>query len=250
MFDLSSGHIQFYVHGGADSGGGMAGTVESFLSFVESLLALSPGQMFAQVMPGISALDNLHPLFVHFPIALLFMFFLLDVTGSWFGKSDWRRAAGWFLGCGAVFAGLTVAMGLIAAASVAHGGDVHDIMENHEHLGISVFLLATVLAVWRWLAKGEISGAPNTLYLLFAAILTGLLIFTADLGGLMVYQYGVAVEPVTEINKEAAALHQHGADSMDDRHDDDRNHADHGVDELEPEPEPEHHHSHDHSHSH
>ena len=242
MFDLSSSHIQFYLHGGADSGGGVAGAVEGFLSFIESLLALSPGQMFAQVMPGISALNNLHPLFVHFPIALLFLFFVFDLVGSLFDKTDWRRAAGWFLYCGAIFAGFTVAMGLIAAASVAHGGDVHDIMERHERLGISVFLLASVLAIWRWLAKGEIRGAANTLYLLFATILIGLLIFTADLGGLMVYKYGVAVEPVAEINKQAAALHEHGAD----RHDFDLDHEDDISDESEPEPE--HHHDHDHSH--
>lgn len=243
MFDLSSGYIQFYVHGGADSGGGVAGAVEGFLSFIENLLALSPGQMFARVMPGISALDNLHPLFVHFPIALLFLFFLFDVVGSLFDKADWRRAAGWFLYSGAIFSGFTIAMGLIAAESVAHGGDVHEIMERHEQLGISVFLLASVLAIWRWLAKGEIRGAANTLHLIFATILIGLLIFTADLGGLMVYKYGVAVEPVAEINKEAAALHEHGAD----RHDHDLDHEDDRLDESEPEPG--HHHDHDHGHA-
>lgn len=221
MFDLSSSHIGFYVHGGADSAGGVAGTLESLLSFIESLLALSPAQMFTKIMPGISALDNLHPLFVHFPIALLFMFFVVDLLGSWFGRADWRRTAGWFLYCGALSAGLTMVMGLLAAASVAHGGDVHEIMERHESLGVAVFVLAAILAIWRWLAKGQISGAANTLYLLFAAILTSLLMFTADLGGLMVYKYGVAVEPVAEINKEAAALHQHGGDEHVGEHDHD-----------------------------
>lgn len=245
MFDLSSSHIQFYVHGGADSGGGVAGAVEGFLSFIESLLSLSPGQMFARVMPGMSTLDNLHPLFVHFPIALLFLFVLFDVLGSVFSKADWRRAAGWFLYCGALFAGLTVAMGLIAAESVAHGGDVHEIMERHQQLGISVFLLSSLLAGWRWLAKGRISGAANSLYLLCAVILTGLLSLTADLGGLMVYQYGVAVKPVAEMNKEAAALHQHGADGLDDEHDHDQDHDDMHQDLGD---EPEHPHNHDHSH--
>lgn len=246
MFDLIRGNTGFYVHGGADSGGGVAGAVEGFLRFVESLLSLSPGQMFAQVMPGISALDNLHPLFVHFPIALLFLFFAFDVFGSLAGKTEWRRVAGWFLYCGVVFAGLTMVMGLLAAASVAHGGDVHEIMETHEHLGISVFLVATVLAIWRWLAKGEINGAANTLYLIFATVLTALLIFTADLGGLMVYKYGVAVEPVAELNKEAATLHEHGADDAGQE-----SVYEHDHDEVVPqvlEQETGHQHHHDHSH--
>lgn len=209
MFDLNN-NLLFSVHGGADSGGGVAGSVEGLLNFVEGLLALSPAEIFAQLMPGLSALDNVHPLLVHFPIALLSIFVLLDICGTWANKADWRRAAGWFLYFGALFACFTVAAGLLAAASIAHGGDVHEIMENHEHLGISTFLLAAVLAAWRWFAKGQVSGPANTLYLLCAAILAGLLMFTADLGGLMVYQYGVAVRPVADMNQAAAARHQHG----------------------------------------
>lgn len=238
MFDLNK-YVLFSVHGNADAGGGVAGAVGGFLSFMESLLRLSPEQIFASIVPGISGLDNLHPLFVHFPIALLGLFFVLDLIGSWSGNMDWRRTASWFLYAGTFFAGITVVMGLIAAGSVAHGGDVHEIMENHEHLGISVLLTAAILSVWRLLAKNQIAGAANTLYLMFAAILTGLLILTADLGGLMVYQYGVAVEPVTEINKAAAALHEHGADNPA---------PGHVSDSESPEIDPEQHHNHDHSH--
>ena len=240
MFDLISSNLPIAVHGGGDSGGGVAGAVDGFLGFVESLLTLSPTDMFARVMPGLSAMDNLHPLFVHFPIALLVLFFGLDVAGSLSGKPDWRRAAGWFLYAGATFAGLTVAMGLVAAASVAHGGDVHEIMERHQSLGISVFALAAMLSVWRFLVKGEVKGGANTLYLLFAAILAGLLALTADLGGLMVYKYGVAVEPVTKSNQAAAALHQHGGESDSDGHDHD--------DDVHQSPAGLHEHHHDHSH--
>jgi uncharacterized membrane protein len=213
MFDLNT-NLLFSVHGGADSGGGVAGVVAGFLSFVEGLLALSPAEMFANLMPGLAAMANMHPLFVHFPMALLSLFLLLDLLGTWTNKHDWRRAAGWFLYCGTVFAFLTVAAGLIAARSVAHGGDVHEIMESHEHLGISVLLLATSLAIWRWIAKGQIFGPANTLYLLCATILAALLMFTADLGGLMVYKFGVAVEPVAKINQAAVAQHQHGGDAV------------------------------------
>ncbi|MDD2761175.1 MAG: DUF2231 domain-containing protein [Methylomonas sp.] len=214
MFDLTSNHLRIAVHGGGDSGGGMAGALESFLSFIESLLELSPTQLFERVLPGVSSLDNLHPLFVHFPIALLSLFFVLDVAGTVGSKAQWRRSAASLLYAGALFAAPTVVMGLVAAAAVAHGGDVHEIMERHEQLGISVFLLASVLALWRFWAKAPLSGAANILYLILATLLMGLLVFAADLGGLMVFKYGVAVEPVTAMNREAASLHQHGLDGM------------------------------------
>jgi uncharacterized membrane protein len=250
MFDLTN-NLLFAVHGGGDSGGGVAGTVAGVLGFIEGLVSLSPAELFANLLPGLAVMDNIHPLLVHFPIALLSLFFLLDLVGSVANKADWRHAASWFLYCGAVFAGLTVTAGLIAAGSIPHGGDVHEIMENHEHLGISVFLLSSALAIWRWLSKEQIAGPANTLHLMSAAILATLLVFTADLGGVMVYNYGVAVEPMTQINRQAAELHEHGEvreiakpavpDST-------MNAAEQAVEPDHNEPQHDHEHQHNHSH--
>lgn len=201
-------HLTFAVHGGGD-GGGIAGGVEGLLSFLETLVQQSPSENFNSVLPGITALENVHPLLVHFPIALLTLFFTLDLIGSLAKRAEWRQIAGAFLYLGTVFAAVTVAAGLVAAANVAHGGNVHDIMEHHEHLGISVLSLAALLSAWRLLSKGHIVGPANTLYLLLAAILSGLLAFTADLGGLMVYKYGVSVHAADQLNQAAAQAHEH-----------------------------------------
>lgn len=210
MFDINT-NLQFAVHGGGDSDG-VAGGVANLLGFIEDLVRLSPADIFAKIFPGFSVMENLHPLLVHFPIALLSLFFVLDFIGSLASKSNWRNAASWFLYCGTLFAGFTVVAGLIAASNVAHGDNVHEIMENHEHLGISVLVLAIILSAWRLLTKGLIVGAGNTLFQLLAVILSGLLVLTADLGGLMVYGHGVAVEPVAVLNQESAALHEHGVE--------------------------------------
>ncbi len=209
-------YLSFSVHGGTESGG-VAGTVGNFLAFFESMLSLTPSQILAELLPGVAVLENVHPLFVHFPIASLSLFFIVDCVASFADKSEWRKLASWFLYLGALFAGLTVVAGLIAANSVAHGGDVHEIMEHHEHLGISVFTLAVALSVWRSLAKAVPTGPANILHLLLAGLLSVLLMFTADLGGLMVYGYGVSVAPVAVINQAADAAHHHGGD-VDDHH--------------------------------
>ncbi|MDT4291749.1 DUF2231 domain-containing protein [Methylomonas sp. MO1] len=202
-------HLTFAVHGGGDNGGGVAGGVESLLSFLEVLVRQSPSESLDSLLPGVAALQNIHPLLVHFPIALLTMFFTLDLIGSVAKRSEWRQIAGAFLYLGTVFAALTVAAGLVAAGSVAHGGDVHEIMEHHEHLGISVLSLATALSAWRLFSKGLIVGPANTLYLLLAAILAALLAFAADLGGLMVYKHGVSVHAADQVNQAAARAHEH-----------------------------------------
>ncbi len=208
MLGLDS-QIRFSIHGGADRGG-VADGVDSLLTFLETAVRQSPAQTFHDLMPGIAALQNLYPLFVHFPIALLSLFFALDLAGTLAGRAEWRRVAGWLLYLGVAFAGITATFGFIAADTVAHGGDVHEIMESHEHLAISVFGLAAFLAVWRGIGKTHPAGPANVVYLLLAGLLAGLLAFTADLGGLMVYKYGVAVEAAADANRAAAALHEHG----------------------------------------
>lgn len=208
-FDVTD-FLSFSVHGGADSGG-VAGNVDNLLSAIERLVTLSPAQIFAELMPGIHALPNLHPMFVHFPIALLSLFFLIDLVGAISGRDDCGKCASWLLYLGTLFAAMTVAAGLQAATTIPHGDDVHEIMEQHEHLAISVLALALALSAWRLLAKNILRGPAKVLYLVMAGILVTVLAFTADLGGLMVYGHGVAVAPVMAANREAATAHEHGA---------------------------------------
>ncbi|MBS3964326.1 MAG: DUF2231 domain-containing protein [Methylomonas sp.] len=217
MIDLVQ-DLQFAVHGGGDSGDGIAGMVAGILTFVETLVTLSPADMVTRLLPGLATMRNLHPLWVHFPIALLSLFLLADVLGVALRKTEWRRFASGLLYLGTLFAGITVIAGLIAAGTVAHGGEVHEIMERHEHLGISVFSMALALSIWRWFGQVERAGRGNGLFLSLASILVALLLLTADLGGYMVYKFGVAVEAADAGNEAAAQQHLHEGDASPDQH--------------------------------
>ena len=202
--------LSFQIHGGADHGGGIAESVASLLAFFEGASAQGPGGLFSAIMPGIAGMDNIHPLLVHFPIAFLLTFFALDLVGTWAKKPQWRSVAGWLLYLGTIAAVFTVTAGFIAANTVAHGDNVHDIMERHEHIGISVLTLAAVLSLWRLKSGNLIPGGANTLFLILAGLLCILLTLGADLGGLMVYKYGVAVDAVViQDNSHEHANHEH-----------------------------------------
>jgi len=71
------------------------------------------------------------------------------------------------------------------------------------------FPLSVVLSIWRLLSGGVIKGAANIIFLLFAAVLNILIILGADLGGLMVYKHGVAVEAVEETMIDYFQEHTH-----------------------------------------
>ena len=194
--------LSFQVHGSAGghkASDGMAGSVGEFLTFVESLLGLAPSEMFAAIMPGVTSLVNVHPLLVHFPIAFLMAFFIVDLLGTLIKKDSWQQLASGLLYLGTIGAAMAVVAGLMAAGSVEHGDNVHLIMQRHKTFGLSILCLSVVLSIWRLLSAGVIKGGANIVFLTLAALLNILVILGADLGGLMVYKHGVAVEAV-EVN--------------------------------------------------
>ncbi len=200
--------LSFQIHGGADHGGGLTDSLAEFLAFFEGISALGLGELFALLLPGIANMDNIHPMLVHFPIALFTVFFILDVLGTLAKKPQWRNVASWLLYIGTFTTVFTVIAGFVAANSVAHGDNVHDIMERHEHIGVAVLSLATLLSFWRAKIGVLMTGGANSFFLLLAALLFGLMAAGADLGGLMVYKYGVAVQAVPLA--EEAYEHEHG----------------------------------------
>lgn len=186
--------LSFQIHNGG-LGGGIAASVAALLEFIESMIGKTPPEIFAMLMPGVISLENLHPLFVHYPIALFSLFFLVDLTGTLAKKPQWRYVASWLLYLATIFASFTVIAGLFAADSVEHDEAVHDIMERHEHFGIAVLALGLFLSGWRLKQWGLKSIIGNSFFLSLAGMLCLVLTMGADLGGLMVYQYGVAVKP-------------------------------------------------------
>ncbi len=153
---------------------------------------------------GVQHLQNIHPLVVHYPIALFSaaaLFYLI----AWIWKSrSFSTAAFFVLVLGTISAGAAVAAGLQAEEGVMISASVRDhLLENHEGLmittlGISIFL--TIWAVWRrpFPEKGRV---------VFMAVFLGLLIVMsvgADYGGRMVYDYnagGTACRQPIEFTK-------------------------------------------------
>ena len=187
----------------------MAGLIDNLLEKLSR--ATEPSGGF-EILPGIQTLGpNIHPSLVHFPIALLSVFFLLELLGTLLRHEKLRQAASTMLYCGALGAAAAAAAGLYAASFVPHGQDVHEIMEWHERLGLTVTGLALILSLWRWLTKGVFVGMAKALHLLLATILVVCMVIGADLGGLMVYGHGVAVRKLQDTHANMQHQHQEGS---------------------------------------
>lgn len=192
------------IHG-SEHHGGPAAVIDTVL---ESLSRLSDSSW--SILPGLAGLGhNLHPLFVHLPIAFLLGFALLEVGGVVFRKEALRQLAGGFLGLGAIGAVATVISGLFAADSVPHGEEVHALLQWHQWAGITTMTLASVLTLWRELGGIPVSPMAQTLNLMVTGIMLVAIVLGADLGGLMVYQHGVGVQTLQ--HAEESRIHSHAA---------------------------------------
>ncbi len=225
------------VHGDQNHDSGLIEFLEQFVAFISSVSTKSADEIIVELLPGISSMANIHPLFVHFPIAFFTFFFIIDICGSLFSLQNWRKFAGWLLYIGTAMAAATVVAGLNAAHSIEHNDEIHLIMEQHEHLAFSGLILATLLSIWRIFSKSDIKGFANLIHCSLSVILFTLLFFTADLGGYMVYQHGVAVQAEnTEVDADLLDYlknqpHEHNASpAQHDSHDSHKNHDDHPHD--------------------
>src|SRR5262249_38454481 len=139
-------------------------------------------------------MPNVHPLLVHFPIALLPVSVGLDLLGAVMKRRDAETAARWTLWLGAVGAALAVYTGHGAAEALQPrvSAEAQALLSTHHHLAIGVLAAAFALSLWRLFVP-----APprrwHAAYLVVAVGLVAALVIVSDLGGQLVFLHGVAV---------------------------------------------------------
>src|SRR3954468_18073639 len=133
----------------------------------------------------------LHPMLVHLPIALFLASFLLDIASYLWGGADLVRGAYYTMLVGVITALLAAIPGLI---------DWWDIRDDHPAWRIGIYhmiLNVTAVLVYAIDVKlraplFDVAQTPRT-PLILSIIGVGLLSFSGYLGGVMVYDDGVAV---------------------------------------------------------
>jgi len=154
---------------------------------------------------AVRELFNIHPMFVHFPAALLPAAFLLFGLGIVLKKPQLNAAGRACLYMAAAGALAALVTGLRAEDSFPHNEVIHHMMETHETLAWILLGLSAILSAWSFFqSEHRPKGAWFFLALLGLANLA--VMQGADIGARMVYLEGAAVKPaVAVITQEPAA---------------------------------------------
>ncbi|MGA8222375.1 MAG: DUF2231 domain-containing protein [Candidatus Acidiferrales bacterium] len=148
------------------------------------------------MLPGLKAVLNLHPIFVHFPIVFWLGALLFELLAVWRKSDEMQRMVGRLMYLGTLAAIVTVLSGLAAQDSVPPG-DAQRTLGIHETLMLVTTSVAAGLCLFAFFARKNFTPQLRRLMLLGLIVLCVLLTIGADRGGELVYGYGTAVNWAT-----------------------------------------------------
>lgn len=149
--------------------------------------------MLEQLLPGLAHAQNVHPMFVHFPIALWLAAVPFWLVGAVRGGDAWRFGR-WLVYLGVLSAALAVGTGLWATEQMGHETPGHDLVHVHRNFMLAAGGLGAVTALAAFLLRRreQRTGVRWGLVVLLLATASATML-GADRGGLLVFRWGVGV---------------------------------------------------------
>lgn len=144
----------------------------------------------------------IHPMFVHFPVALVLTATLISLLAVLFKnrREELKIVLFWILILAAISALAAMLTGLYQDASGVYPEDnaIHQIMKVHKLLGIIIASSMIVITLWFVIRKHKIQFKELLIITLFLFLTSGVLAYSGYLGGKMVYEEGEGVKPMEQ----------------------------------------------------
>lgn len=135
----------------------------------------------------------LHPVAVHFSIALFVVSVLLDMAGLILRKPTLHSAAWINLALATIAAVATVVAGMAAEPLLKPTPEAHATLDVHRLLGFSSLGAILLLWSWRYALRGRFPVRGALLYAVLSLTAVGIVSGAGYYGGEMVYRHGAAV---------------------------------------------------------
>ena len=146
---------------------------------------------------------DLHPLIIHFPIALLIVGVICDAIGILNHRNFMLKAGYLLFSLGAITAIPAALTGNYAADLTQNIERITSDLDDHDTLSTITTLLAVAITLIRThlIFKNQFTGAIRHLYLMLALTIAGLICASGYTGGHLVYNYGAGTTPVIKTLK-------------------------------------------------
>ena len=155
-------------------------------------------------------LAPLHPVFVHFPVALLLAAGLLEVLALLLRKPALHVVSLWNLVLGTLGAVAAFFSGEEAEEASEHVAAAHQLIERHELLGKITLVVAVIVTRLRLVTRDRLPGWLRAAAVALMLTAAGSVAAGGYLGGRLVYEFGVG--------QRSSAAHAHAPDATHEHH--------------------------------
>ena len=143
-------------------------------------------------------LDVIHPIVVHFVIAMALITVVFDVIGVFSRKKNLFEVSFWNLIVATLAIFVAIIFGQVEAGLANPYGASRDILNIHSTIGWSLAGVLALLTGWRYVARQKDPANLPRGFLALDVLLAGLVITQVYLGDKLVWIYGLHTVPVVE----------------------------------------------------
>ena len=149
-------------------------------------------------------LDVIHPIVVHFVIAMALITVVFDLIGVLTRKKNLFEVSFWNLIVATVAIFVAIIFGQVEAGLANPYGTSRDILNYHSTIGWSLAGVLALLTGWRYVARQKDPAVLPKGFLAIDFVLAGLVVAQMYLGDKLVWVYGLHTVPVVEAIREGA----------------------------------------------
>nr|WP_242028262.1 DUF2231 domain-containing protein [Pseudanabaena sp. FACHB-2040] len=145
--------------------------------------------------------DTIHPIVVHFVIAMVLFAFVCDIVGYFTRNSKLLEVSWWNLVFATVSIFIAVIFGQIEAGLSEPYNAAISTLNLHTLLGWSLSGILAAVTGWRYVIRSRGSQTLPVPYLALSLLLAILVLFQTYLGDVLVWVYGLHTAPVVEATR-------------------------------------------------
>ncbi|AKN60814.1 MULTISPECIES: DUF2231 domain-containing protein [unclassified Synechococcus] len=151
-------------------------------------------------------LDVIHPIVVHFVIAMALITVVFDLIGVLTRRQNLFEVSFWNLLVATVAIFVAIIFGQIEAGLATPYGASRDILNYHSTIGWSLAAILSLLTGWRYVARQKDPTVLPRGFLIIDSVLAILVFCQVYLGDKLVWVYGLHTVPVVEAVRSGALL--------------------------------------------